>query len=191
MLYNSSKAPTITPIQTNTIPTTVYVTGDLLLGGSGDTPGSLNFTNPSGQIYSTVVSGETYALNLPNNVAYVVTVGWTGSYSWQKGTAPAGTLFVNETSNAYHADLAAYDVPPSTGQLQGTVNATGITPTNVVLTGATGNYSAPVNGSQFSVQVPNLTTYQVQISWSGGECSAGSIDFYYSPSSTYELTCSK
>ncbi|MDA4136157.1 MAG: hypothetical protein OK449_04045 [Thaumarchaeota archaeon] len=179
------------PAQSNDTPTMVYVSGDVLLRGAGDTATSLNFTDTSGHVYSTVVQGESYATFLPNNRSYIVTIGWVGSYIWQKGVVTGGTFFLDQNSTTYRFEFSGYDVPPSNAELEGLVNATGVTPTAIILSGVAGNFTSPVNTGQYSVQVPNLTSYAVQITWQGGECSAGTLYFDYSPGITHNLTCSK
>jgi hypothetical protein len=179
------------PVQSNGATTLVYVSGDVLLRGAGDTPTSLNFTDASGRVYSTPVSGESYAINLPNNRDYILTIGWAGSYPWQKGVVSGGPFFLNQTSTKYHIEFSGYAAPPSDGQFAGLVNVTGVEPTEVRLTGIAGNFTAPVNTGQYSVQIPNLTSYEVQITWQGGECSAGTIHFDSQPGVTYNLTCTK
>lgn len=178
------------PAQASDAPAVVYVRGDVLLRGDGDTPTSLNFTDSSGHLYSTSVSGESYAVELPNNESYVVTIGWVGEFPWQKGVVSAGIFYLNQTSNTYQLEFSGYEAPPSYAQLSGQVNATREVPVSVSLSGPSGNFTAAVTGGEYSVQVPNLTSYQVEISWQGGGCSGGSISFDYNPGVDYNLACS-
>jgi hypothetical protein len=186
------------PVQhSDDVPAKVYVWGNVTLMGTGDTASNLNFTDFSGHVYPTTVGGENFGTYLPNIEVYDVTVGWVGSYPWQKGVVSASAIALNETSTIYHVDLVALAAPPSNAQLGGGVNVNGFTPTAIVFTGIAGNFTAPVSAGQFSIQLPNLTSYAVQITGQGGECSAGTYSFDYNPAITYAtgsvygFTCSK
>jgi hypothetical protein len=185
------------PVQDSDVPATVYVSGSVILRGTGDTATSLNFTDASGHVYSTVVGSESFGTYLPNDKVYDVTVDWVGSYPWQKGVVSAEAIGLNETSTTYHVDFAALAAPPSNAQLGGPVDVSGFTPTTIVFTGIAGNFTAAVSAGQFSIQLPNLTSYAVQITGQGGQCSAGTYLFDYNPAttyatgSTYGFECSK
>lgn len=176
---------TSAPAPTKDAPVNVYVTGYLLLRGEGDTPMTLNFTEASGYVYSIVVRSDSFGLFLENDQVYNVTIGWVGSYPWQKGVVSASSFTLNATSNADNlGDIWSSAMPPSMAQLQGPVTVTGLTPTEIIFSGAVGNFTATISADQFSLQIPNLTSYSVEIIWQGGECSAGSFGFDYNPATT-------
>jgi len=176
----------------------VKVTGDVVLSGKGDSPINVIFIDSSGKEYSSIVAANQYAVLLPNGVLYKVLVGWKGDYPWQSGNVSASELLVNQTfggTTELSNQHVIANAPDSNIDVMGSANVSdsGATPILVVFVGGGQEYYSPISGGTYSVTIPNLQSYSVQIQWQtgdgrSGQCTAGSY-FASSGSATQSWTC--
>ena len=161
-------------LQVPTPPSTVTVSGTVTTLGQGTSAKDVTFTPTSGSVLEAALSSGQYAISLPNNMTYVVGVDWLGQYSWQSGsltTNPSFQLSVAAGQSAsVSADIQA-KTPPSVVTVSGTATATGQGTQDVSVIFVDPNtgtsYTATVSNGQYSLQMPNVATYNVQVKWTG------------------------
>jgi hypothetical protein len=158
----------------------VEVLGGVTTSGTATHATLISFTSDHGLFNQTVSEGE-YAISIPNDDNYNVSVSWNGEYSWQSGSGVAGNLNMNSSSNV----VANWNLqtPNSIITLSGnlTASGTGTRPTNMTFTydNTTSSFTTSLAGTHYSISIPNEATYSVSVGWIGeyvwqtGNVSAG------------------
>jgi len=158
----------------------VEVYGNVLTTGAGTQAAHISFESAQGVYNQTVVEGE-YAISIPNDDSYNVSVAWTGEYSWQSGSGIAGNLNLNSNSSV----VANWNLrtPNSMITLSGNLTASGIgtrpTSMNFTYGNSTLSFGTSLSGTSYSISLPNEATYSVRVGWTGeyswqtGNVSAG------------------
>jgi hypothetical protein len=167
-------------------PKDVTVSGNATASGQGTLVSQIIFTDTSGNQFAAAVSYGQYSIEIPNHANYTITGTWNGRYSWQTGSIilTNNQLPINQgfgASSSLTENIEA-QTPNSIIILSGIVNTNGIgtQPTAIRFTDSNGQlYTADVVGGAYSLQLPNLMTYTVQVQWSGllsssGTCNADS-----------------
>lgn len=156
------------------------VLGSITTTGTGTHPTLITFKSSHGSFNQTVTSGE-YAISLPNYDSYNVSVNWNGEYPWQSGSYLASNFNLNSSSIV----MANWNVqtPNSVIAVSGNLTASGIgtRPTDMIfsIANTTASFNTSLNGTHYSISLPNEATYLVSVGWSGayawqsGNVSAG------------------
>lgn len=163
----------------------IKLSGRVTTSGRGTTPTKIAFTGTPGTFNATI-SGGHYNLTLLGPATYGVYIQWTGTFSFQSGTVYT-QLFNLEMPKSSNL-TSTYDIgaptPNSVVQVQGRVDTTGIKTHAATATFANAygqQYTAQVRSGNFSIGLPNLANYTVQVKWNGayawqsGNMSANSI----------------
>lgn len=166
-------------------PSSVTVTGNMVLSGQGTQPTALIFSSSQGT-YPATLSQNGYTVTLPNPGTYSVQLQWTGSYSWQTGSIALSQYVLNQgagASSSVTQDWNAY-TPNSQITVAGSVQTVGLgtSPTGISFTSSQNGQASTTSvvGGSYSVYLPNDASYSVQVSWSGllgvtGTCNAGTL----------------
>jgi hypothetical protein len=109
---------------------------------------------------------------VPNPATYKVLITWAGSFSWQNGVVEFDGFAVNVPAGS---DSLTYNfqasTPNSVVTVSGHVGLSGNQTSATVLvfarSGGQERYSLHAIGDNYSLQLPNLATYSVSISWAG------------------------
>jgi hypothetical protein len=148
--------------------TNVQLSGTVTTSGLGTTATRIAFTGAPGTFNATI-SGGHYHLTLPGPATYGVYVQWAGTFAFQGGTVYTQLFKVEQSSNSTTHDIGV-PTPNSVVQVSGRVNLTGDR-TQATMTTFANVYgqqlTAPVSSGAFSVTLPNLANYTVQVNWSG------------------------
>ncbi|MHB8702290.1 MAG: hypothetical protein ACYC7D_14905 [Nitrososphaerales archaeon] len=150
----------------------ILVSGKVNTTGSGSSANALTFSGNKGSIMNVVASDGEYSVTLPNSETYDVSVGWSGSYSWQRGSiAMSLSLYEGLGITSLVSNFENVPTPNSNVVVSGSVSTTG---TGTSFTGITfyspiaGSYSTASYGSlDYYVTLPNLANYTVGVNWSG------------------------
>ncbi|MDA4127036.1 MAG: hypothetical protein OK452_07515 [Thaumarchaeota archaeon] len=171
----------------------VQVSGRVNVTGSKTHATMTTFANAYGQQLSSPVSSGVFSITLPNLANYTVQVNWNGAYAWQTGTVAANSIVVSAPAGAANAtaDLRA-STPDSVITMTGsaTSSGSGTTVTGVTYTVKGLSFSATLSGSQYTVQLPNLASFNTSVSWAGsyswqgGSTGTGMVSVFLPPGQT-------
>jgi hypothetical protein len=167
--------------QASTPNSQITVSGNIATDGQGTQATGVVFSY-AGTNYTAAVSNGHYSLNLPNMRSYSFLVEWSGAYQWQSGTTPSNSIQVNQGPGATaQTNSAQIQTPNSIVTVSGNAATTtfGTHPTQITFTLPSGQqYAIQVTNGQYSIQLPNLSTYSVSISWAtainSGTCNPSS-----------------
>lgn len=144
----------------------VTFSGKLSPTGSGTKITGIEFVSIQGSNYSSSVSNGSYTIELPNHDSYEAYATWSGNYSWQSGSLALGSI---QTNTSLMKDWEV-STPSSQIVVSGSVYTTG-TGTNASALTFQGNegttYYVGVSGGKYSVELPNIQSYNISISWRG------------------------
>ncbi len=157
----------------------VRLSGSLSPTGAGTSATQITFSGISGN-YTAGVTGRSYDISLPGSGWYLVTVRWRGNYSWQLGSASAAPPSLNLTGvSGPERKNFTVSTPDSDIHLTGIATTGGLhtkagNVTFTLLKGVTGGeklcckeFHASMNGSKYSVTLPNIAHYVATFEWAG------------------------
>lgn len=168
----SGSSPSFTQdFQGSTPNSQAKVSGTATTSGSGTLPQQIVFVGSQSNFIASLTSGQ-YSVTVPNLATYKVLVSWVGAYSWQTGVISIVGFDVNTPAGSgSQTNNINLDTPNSVIQVSGNLQLTGsqTTASSMVFTlsGGQQQFNVPVSGGQYSVQLPDLATYSISISWSG------------------------
>ena len=180
------------PVSPGPSQSTVRVFGLVSSLGSGTHPTEMAFTDSeTGQVATAAVTDGGYSIQLPNHRTYNATMSWGGNYTWQTGSVDLGGLSVDMSEGSMMAQ--SYNVvqgtPDSMVMVSGSIAWQMVTaePTTIKFTASDGEtFQANVAQRHFSVALPNMMTYDVQVQATN---STGYSDwFYFHPLTVYAVT---
>ncbi len=171
-------------IQATTPASHVTVSGTISTTGSGTSASKINFNGKAG-LFSASVTGGQYSISLPNLDIYSTSIQWSGGYSWQTGSLNGPSYNLDLPSGAASGENLVFGTPNSNIVVTGTVHTNGIDthPDALIFTASNGQVltvqASNVNGhdGSFTITLPNLIDYSVQVQWTGflgigGTCTA-------------------
>src|SRR5712692_3173447 len=171
----------------------VHVSGRVNVTGIRPHATMATFANSYGQQLSAPVSSGVFSVQLPNLANYTAQVIWRGAYAWQTGTVPANPIVVSAPAGDANAtaDLKASS-PDSVVTMSGSVTSSGsgTTVTGVTYSAKGLSFSATPSGGRYTVQVPNLASFNTSVSWAGsyswqsGSTKTGAVSVFLTPGQT-------
>lgn len=171
----------------NPSPTLILVSGNTSSGGQGTQASNVTFTGSSGNNYTANVSNGQYSIQLPNLDNYNIIVKWVGSYPWQNGISQPTQFSLNQEGAGASANINVnlkVNSPNSIITYSGTANTINNTKYSLTIIFTSSNNGQTFNGqvvnNTYSIQLPNLQGYTVQLHWQGpsnysGACNAGTV----------------
>jgi flagellin-like protein len=177
-----SLALVMTPPGNDVTTSTVRVFGLVSTMGTGTRPMDLVFTDAqSGAATTAPISDGRYSVQLPNHKAYNVSLRWGGNYSWQVGSVDMDEMMVDMQEGSMMSQ--SYNVVQPTPDSEVWVNGTLLwqmvtsSPTAIKFTASGGQtFEASVVGRAFSIELPNMMTYEVNV---GATNATGYTEWYY------------
>jgi hypothetical protein len=148
----------------------VAVSGTVSTTGMATDATRLVLTSNRTSSFSVAVTGGHYGVVLPNEVAYVVSVFWSGAYSWQKGNATSQLLLNVPSGSTEQENIAGIPTPDSNVTFTGSLSTTGdgTYPVEILFTSSsTGNVYASLSNDQYRASLPNGVNYSVEVAWHG------------------------
>lgn len=171
----------------------IQVSGRVNLTGNETHATMTTFSNAYGQQLTAQVTSGAFSVTLPNFANYTVQVNWSGAYAWQKGSVAANSIVVSSQAGAANAtaNLRA-STPDSVITMTGsaTSSGTGTAVTGVSYSAKGLSFSASISGSQYTVRLPNLASFNTSVtwagaySWQGGTTSTAAASVYLPPGQT-------
>jgi hypothetical protein len=166
----SSSSATTKDLEVATPASDVEVTGTVSTTGMATDATRLVLTSNRTSSFSVAVTDGHYGVVLPNEVAYAVSVFWSGEYSWQKGNATSQLLLSVPSGSTEQENFAGIPTPDSNVTFTGSVSTTGdgTYPVEVLFTSSsTGNVYASLSNGQYRASLPNGVNYSLEVAWHG------------------------
>lgn len=159
----------------------ITVSGTVSTTGMATKATRLVLTSNRTSALSVAVTNGQYSAVLPNEVAYGVSVSWSGAYSWQTGNATRQLVLNVSSGSADQKDFAGILTPDSNVTVTGSVSTTGegTYPTNLVFTSSNTGYTyASVSNRLYQISLPNGVNYSVEVAWHGAYAWQSGVDLW-------------